>query len=348
MIIMKKFFAILAAGLFVALFTTMASALETSEMLPDEIPETETIDNNISRNVKAFLSENVGNSKMRSSPKVDFKKLGQDVNEIIREEYQTAGWEEVISGPRTSEEVYKIVSEELGPKAVQLAYMDIDEAPGELHDYILSARRDIIYRFNWDKDFDNEFFYSSMRNSDKHIYEIYPRFSDLFPGWTEPKVDMDLPDWKNAPDLSDRSTQDSREDAAALLETQTEIPTPNYDNLLSPLMETDWYTQFSGNVYLSNPGSSDSAAFTMFNVSKVGEYTVKYKATYLAYSANYNIGATNMNTNSSLYFRLRVGLNDEQSFSWTPSGSYTTGIRASTYGRPGTSTLVVQRKNTFI
>lgn len=140
------------------------------------------------------------------------------VDQIIRDEYQKNGWREVDTMPHTAAQVWETVNREIDQKAVRLAYMDLDQAPEDLKDYILSARRAVIYQFAWTADPAGKTMSYSIEPGEDHTFEITPRFSDLFPGWYEPQTDLELPDWKDAPEEALASLQDA---SASFLQTSS-------------------------------------------------------------------------------------------------------------------------------
>lgn len=140
------------------------------------------------------------------------------VDQIIRDEYQKNGWREVSTMPHTAAQVWETVNREMDQKAVRLAYMDLDQTPEDLKDYILSARRAVIYQFAWTADPADKTMCYSIEPREDHTFEITPRFSDLFPGWYEPQIDLELPDWKDAPEEALASLQDA---SASFLQTSS-------------------------------------------------------------------------------------------------------------------------------
>ncbi len=69
-------------------------------------------------------------------------------------------------------------------EAERYAYMDIDEAPGEIKELILAARKQIIYSKSWAADG----VVGIVKHADGTEEQI-PAFSELFPGWDLPVED---------------------------------------------------------------------------------------------------------------------------------------------------------------
>lgn len=221
----KKVCMALLVSVFAVVFAATAYAADTQKEQAYEA-ESDKIYQAASQRVRAYLAEDAGVSKERAGAVKlsgeQCQEIGRAIDQIMREEYEKAGWTEVISGARTAQEVYEIVSQDVDERAVKLAYMDLDNTPAELHDYILSARREIIYRFSWSADYvAGELGYGSAENPDERTFEVSPRFSDLFPGWYEPELDLELPDWKDAPNPS-VDTAEKAPLAAALVSSLSE------------------------------------------------------------------------------------------------------------------------------
>lgn len=189
---------------FVALLLAILLAIPASatSIAEERTPDKQTLSETITKRATDLIFQELGSISKSSAidTQANFSLIGQEVDSIIREEYVKAGWQETSTGPQTASEVWEAVVEEVDPKAIRLAYMDLSQAPANLHDYILSARREIIYRFDWQSDMTaDNIAYGSVNNAEAKTFEITPRFSDLFPGWYEPRIDMVLPDWEDAP-----------------------------------------------------------------------------------------------------------------------------------------------------
>lgn len=194
---MKKPFLVLFVTVLAVIFATAAYASDTGAQAQ---PGSDVVSEHIRQRVSSLLSEKY-RGKSESLDSADFRSLDREIKAIIREEYSTAGWREVVNGPQTAQEVLDIVTEGMDPKAVRLAYLDLDTAPEALKDYILSARRSVIYQFSWEADITADTFgYGCDRDPASRTFELAPRFSDLFPGWYEPKLSLELPDWRDAPE----------------------------------------------------------------------------------------------------------------------------------------------------
>lgn len=72
--------------------------------------------------------------------------------------------------------------------ANEYAYMDIDEAPANLHDTILEARDYIIYHSTWVADG----YGGSITSPEGEVLEIVPEFHDIFPEDWEIPVDKSV------------------------------------------------------------------------------------------------------------------------------------------------------------
>ena len=193
---MKKTVSILAA-----LVLTVSLAISAHAVEQERPRGGEDVKENVTLRVHEYMFSDMTKAKARALSEEDFIAMSSRVDDIVREEHINAGWTEVKTKPHTAQEVRKIIEQEVDPRAISLAYMDIEQAPEELKDYILSARREIIYRFEWLGNADKTSMpYGSEDDEDTKTFEISPRFSDLFPGWYEPRLDLVLPDWKNAPE----------------------------------------------------------------------------------------------------------------------------------------------------
>lgn len=194
---MKKPFLVLLMTVLAVIFATAAYASDTGAQAQ---PGSDVVSENVRQRVSSLLSEKY-RGKSESLDSADFRSLDREIKAIIREEYSTAGWREVVNGPQTAQEVLDIVTEGMDPKVVRLAYLDLDTAPEALKDYILSARRSVIYQFSWEADITTDTFgYGCDCDPASRTFELAPRFSDLFPGWYEPKLSLELPDWRDAPE----------------------------------------------------------------------------------------------------------------------------------------------------
>lgn len=196
---MKKAISILAALILIVSFAVSANAAEQGLT-----QDTEDMKENIMLRVNEYMFSDAARAKVLMDE--DHYDVSSHVDDIVRQEHLKAGWTETETMPHTAQEVLEIVEKEVDAQAVSLAYMDIEQAPEELKDYILSARREMIYRFEWLADgSETGIAYGSQDNEEEKTFEISPRFSDLFPGWYEPRLDLVLPDWQDAPDaVSDK------------------------------------------------------------------------------------------------------------------------------------------------
>ncbi|WP_300683285.1 hypothetical protein [Acutalibacter sp. 1XD8-36] len=193
---MKKTVSILAA---LILMVSLAISAHAAEQ--DFPKDSEDVKERVTLRVHEYMFSDMTKAKARALSDEDFIAMSSRVDDIVREEHINAGWTEVKTKPHTAQEARKVAGQEVDPRAISLAYMDIEQAPEELKVYILSARREIIYRFEWLGNADKTSMpYGSEDDEDTKTFEISPRFSDLFPGWYEPQVDLVLPDWKNAPE----------------------------------------------------------------------------------------------------------------------------------------------------
>ncbi len=205
---MKKTLSVLAALVLMVSFAISAHAAE-QELTTDAMKQ------NILLRVNEYVFSDTARTKMLVEE--DFSDVSSHVDGIVREEHLKAGWTEIRTVPHTAQEVRKIVEEVVDAQAVSLAYMDMEQAPEELKDYILSARREIIYRFEWLADGDHTSVpYGSQEDEKAKTFEISPRFSDLFPGWYEPQLDLVLPDWRDATEVE--------EDKASFYEAVLSVP----------------------------------------------------------------------------------------------------------------------------
>ncbi len=71
-------------------------------------------------------------------------------------------------------------------EAASFAYMDVDTAPDELQEKILAAREVIIYSKSWVADG-----FACYILSPDGTQKTVPSFSELFPGWEIPTIDID-------------------------------------------------------------------------------------------------------------------------------------------------------------
>ena len=141
---------------FVTLLLAILLAIPASatSIAEERTPDKQTLSETITKRATDLIFQELGSISKSSAidTQANFSLIGQEVDSIIREEYVKAGWQETSTGPQTASEVWEAVVEEVDPKAIRLAYMDLSQAPANLHDYILSARREIIYRFDWQAD----------------------------------------------------------------------------------------------------------------------------------------------------------------------------------------------------
>ena len=238
---MKKLFVGLLAAALAATLSVTACAADAAQ------GEQEAISTAISQRATKLI---FGDRTRSAGEDRSHAALLAQLDEIVREEHVRAGWTEVPQGPQTAEEVLAIVTETVDPKAAQLAYMDLSQAPEELKDYILSARRHIIYQFSWSGDSEEAgIHYGSDDNAAERCFSIAPRFSQLFPGWYEPNLDLELPDWKDAPI-----------DATSNME----VPKAEYPVATSQSQVTPRETVYKAyDTALSKPSSSSNASQTV-------------------------------------------------------------------------------------
>lgn len=332
---------------FVTLLLAILLAIPASatSIAEERTPDKQTLSETITKRATDLIFQELGSISRSSAidTQANFSLIGQEVDSIIREEYVKAGWQETSTGPQTASEVWEAVVEEVDPKAIKLAYMDLSQAPANLHDYILSARREIIYRFDWQADMTaDNIAYGSVDNAEAKTFEIKPRFSELFPGWYEPRLDMVLPDWKDAPVFTSikKDPIGTAFDHLLLqplngsLSTISDVIQPRYGERTSV---------FDGRVYLNWPSSSsDTGCFTIFGGADYGTTKVYAGATKLDYSENYNLGLTDMTTATSITYWTNLVLGQEVTHSVLRINQWCKlGMRASTYSNPGYSTLYV-------
>lgn len=194
---MKKTVSILAA-----LVLTVSLAISAHAAEQESPKGGEDVKERVTLRVHEYMLSDMAKAKAGALSDEELIAMASRVDDIVREEHINAGWTEVKTKPHTAQEVRRIVEREVDPRAVSLAYMDIEQAPEELKGYILSARRETICRFEWQADGDGTCIpYGSDDDEEAKTFEISPRFSDLFPGWYEPQADLALPDWRDAPEI---------------------------------------------------------------------------------------------------------------------------------------------------
>ena len=136
---MKKTVSILAA-----LVLTVSLAISAHAVEQERPRGGEDVKENVTLRVHEYMFSDMTKAKARAMSDEDFIAISSRVDDIVREEHINAGWTEIKAKPHTAQEVRKIIEKEVDPRAISLAYMDIEQAPEELKDYILSARREII------------------------------------------------------------------------------------------------------------------------------------------------------------------------------------------------------------
>ena len=170
---MKKTVSILAA-----LVLTVSLAISAHAVEQERPRGGEDVKENVTLRVHEYMFSDMTKAKARAMSDEDFIAISSRVDDIVREEHINAGWTEIKAKPHTAQEVRKIIEKEVDPRAISLAYMDIEQAPEELKDYILSARREIIYRFEWQADGDETCMpYDSDDDEDTKTFEKIGRAS---------------------------------------------------------------------------------------------------------------------------------------------------------------------------
>lgn len=322
-------------ALCITIATITASAAECSDSTTS-LAERNTIASNISQQAKEICTNNLFES---NHALLNARDEYENFAEIIRNEHQKYGWKEDSTIPNDSSEVYNYVVRYIDPKAIRLAYMDYDKASEILKEYILSARREIIYRFSWRADSTKESAgYCFISNVNDRTFAIPPRFSDLFPEWFEPELDMVLPDWAEAPieGVTDNNTNESSIPVEPVLTSVGSEPAVMYAT------PTVWYNSYTR---IDRPSTTvNTSPFYQFAASTQSTTEISVEATAFITSTSYNLGVTNLNTNQSEASWLRKGIGDVMTFSKfldTGDSAITYGLRASTFSTPGSVKIKV-------
>lgn len=191
-------------------------------------------------------------------------------------------------------------------EAAAYAYMDLESASDEMKEKILAARETIIYSQGWVADG-----FSAVVTRADGTVESLPTFSELFPEWEMPDVEV---------------TQEELENSAVTFE----------DSIAQP-MSASYYWFYP---YLRNP--SDSVNTSPFcSYTHYGSYVTTYVSS-LSASENCNIGYSNTSTGKSLGYQNNLAVGESITLYTLYSGSIPLGIRASTFSTPGYSTMLVE------
>lgn len=206
------------------------------------------------------------------------------------------------------------------------ANLDPNTAPKEKQGKIRDAREEIIFNNSWVADGLTGSIIDEITGQE---IESIPQFSDLFPGWDMPNMDIG-----------------KTEDSIMYDELYSELP--SYDiNPLDFALErasgvTDYRVWAVLNHYIQSASSASNAP--PFTKAYVDGYNVgtalKISVRQLTSSASCNIGFSNYDTGRSLGFVEHLKINEAAQIRGL-SRPQMVGCRASTYSAPGWSVLAL-------
>lgn len=236
----------------------------------------------------------------------DFSKVAA---KMAREHYKELGYAEVES-PITKESIRSCA--DISSECVELAYMDIDNAPVELQQEILDARREIIYKADgWYVA--NGGVYVTWFDDEEKTWGELPTFEELFPGW-------DVPIEQNYEKSEDH------------VETVDDVLAEGRNSIL-----------FNGKVTLRKASTTSIASpFKIWNLANENMWSFYELITKLETSTSCNLGLTDMATNTSLYNQGELLVNGGLFGFVDGKKCPRAGFRASTYVSPGTATISIE------
>lgn len=137
------------------------------------------------------------------------------------EEFAKAGWT-IISSEQTVAEEEAEAAAHIAPRTYELAYMDVNRSSPEMKEEILAARKETIFNHSWYDDSDGSCYGGFDADFETRSITLVPKFSELFPGWENPKLDYG--DGYDSTELYDSQT-DTPEPAEspAAAETASEV-----------------------------------------------------------------------------------------------------------------------------
>lgn len=236
----------------------------------------------------------------------DFSKVAA---KMAREHYEELGYVEVES-PITKENIRSCA--DISSECVELAYMDIDNAPVELQQEILDARREIIYKADGWYVADGRVYVTWFDDAEKTWGEL-PTFEELFPGWEVP-------------------IEQNYEKSEDHVETVDDILAEGRNSIL-----------FNGKVTLRKASTTSLASpFKIWNLANENVWSFYELITKLETSTSCNLGLTDMQTNTSLYNQGELFVNGGLYGFVNGKECPRAGFRASTYVSPGTATISIE------
>ncbi len=236
----------------------------------------------------------------------DFSKVAA---KMAREHYEELGYVEVES-PITKENIRSCA--DISSECVELAYMDIDNAPVELQQKILDARREIIYKADGWYVADGRVYVTWFDDEEKTWGEL-PTFEELFPGWEVP-------------------IEQNYEKSEDHVETVDDILAEGRNSIL-----------FNGKVTLRKASTTSLASpFKIWNLANENMWSFYELITELETSTSCNLGLTDMETNTSLYNQGELLVNGGLFGFVDGKRCPRAGFRASTYVSPGTATISIE------
>lgn len=305
---MKKILLSLAVALLISIVTVSASA--AGELDSTEASEQEAMA--------------INSSILKTMQLIDLSELDYDTQvQIFRDAYLAAGWTEV-NGDKMSRE------SNIAPETLELAYMDIDKADGELREKILAAREEVIYNHSWVNDKIEGVMMGSVDSKNRQ-FSITPKFSDLFPGWDVPKCEVI--------------------DAPVTVESAEEVPAPEKaaDDAKATALSAARKTMdilYNKDTWIYKANSTSAAHPFLTALTKEGcinfIHTVP-TAFKTAGLTSVNIGYNN-SAGENIGYELRVPENEDVYCVFSSSAQKKFSVRASTYTNEGTASMLVSRE----